>query len=117
MNLISFKSLSVRWAFVLMCCINNLLAGNPIRKGLPEYGIRDCHIYIEKGRYYMVGTEIAPPGEDKEGISLYESKDMKKWKKTVLLVDRKSIPADSWYKDGFDSPEIHKINGRYVLCF
>ena len=88
MNLASFKCLFNKqiFLFLLVClCLESALAGNPIRKGLPEYGIRDCHVYVEKGRYYMVGTEIAPPGEDKEGISLYESKDMKKWKKTRVL--------------------------------
>ena len=71
---VSFKSLSGRWIFLflLVCyCVEGTLAGNPIRKGLPEYGIRDCHIYVEKGKYYMVGTEIAPPGENKRRQYLY----------------------------------------------
>lgn len=92
-------------------------AHNTIKTGLPEYGIRDCHVIIDDGKYYMTGTEIAPPGEEKRGITLYESSDMKKWKSVRLIVDRNSIPEDSWYRDAFDSPEIHKINGKYVLCF
>ena len=119
MNRLFFKLLSVRWLVLisLMFCFNSAISENPIRKGLPDYGIRDCHVFVEDGKYYMVGTEIAPPGEDKKGISLYESKDMRKWKKVSLLIDRDDIPSDSWYKDSFDSPEIHKINGNYVLCF
>lgn len=119
MNLRSLRKSLLRWSLLLVCtfCSGSAMSENPIRDGLPAYGIRDCHVVTENGKYYMVGTEIAPPGEDKAGISLYESRNMRKWKKISLLVDRKGIPADSWYKDGFDAPEIHKINGRYVLCF
>lgn len=103
--------------FIVLFCTEVADAHNPIKTGLPEYGIRDCHVIIDDGKYYMTGTEIAPPGEEKRGITLYESSDMKKWKSVRLIVDRNSIPEDSWYRDAFDSPEIHKINGKYVLCF
>ena len=51
MNLASFKCLFNKqiFLFLLVChCLESALAGNPIRNGLPEYGIRDCHIYVEK---------------------------------------------------------------------
>lgn len=114
-----YDRLLCRMLFAVTVLFNIGLVGaqNPIRNGLPEYGIRDCHVIVDNGKYYMVGTEIAPPGEEKKGITLYSSNDMKDWKAVSLLIDRNSIPNDSWYKDAFDSPEIHKINGKYVLCF
>ena len=90
---------------------------NPVIGGLPEYGIRDCHVALSDGLYYMVGTEIPAPGKAKEGISLYVSRNLKNWRKTSVLIDRKDIPQESWYRDGFDAPEIQKIGGRYVLSF
>lgn len=102
---------------IILLYKGSIYGQNPIRTGLPEYGIRDCHVIVENGKYYMVGTEIAPPGEEKKGITLYVSNDMKTWKTVSLLIDRNRISRDSWYRDAFDSPEIHKINGKYVLCF
>ena len=104
-------------AMILWCSFVFVGAKNPIRAGLPEYGIRDCHVIFENNRYYMTGTEISAPGKPKEGIALYESRDMKRWERCAVLLDRDNVAADSPYRDGWDSPEITKIDQRYVLTF
>lgn len=104
-------------AIGIICIVQKVYSGNPIREGLPEYGIRDCHILYHKGSYFMVGTEIAPPKEEKKGITLYSSSDLKQWNKKTLLINRDSIDVDSPYRDGWDSPEIHYIKGKYILSF
>ena len=103
--------------FGIALLIPKAYSDNPIRNGLPEYGIRDCHILYDKHSYFLVGTEIAPPGEEKKGITLYASSDLKKWRKQALLISRDSIPVDSRFRDGWDSPELHHIRGRYILSF
>lgn len=103
--------------FSLALLIPNAYPGNPIRDGLPEYGIRDCHILYDNHSYFLVGTEIAPPGEEKKGITLYSSPDLKKWRKQALLISRDSTANDSRHRDGWDSPELHRIRGQYILSF
>lgn len=59
---------------------------NPIGLGLSRYGIRGCQVTADDGKYYMTGTEISHFGEEKQSITLYESRDMKKCKAVKLMV-------------------------------
>ena len=90
---------------------------NPITKGLNPYGQRDFHITTEGKSYYLVATEMQEPGTEKRGIVLYNSKNLKEWTEIAILIDRNTINMNSWYKDEFKAPEIHKIRGKYYLSF
>ncbi len=94
-----------------------LEAQNPIRNGLPEYGIRDCNIYYEAGTYYLTATQAPAPDAIRDGVWLYQSRDMKSWQRTEQLISRDDVAETSPYRDGWDSPKISKIGGRYVLTF
>ncbi len=103
--------------FFLLFFTTIVQSQNPIYDGMPTYGIRDCHIICDGGKYYLTGTEVASPGEPKEGINLYVSSNLKRWEKHTLLINRDDIDSTSPYRDGFDSPEITKIDNRYILTF
>jgi len=90
---------------------------NPIRNGLNSYGQKDFHIYQENGYYYLVATEYTNTYWPKRGVMLYKSTDMVNWQEEKLLINRYSLPDTVWYKDTWSAPELHKINGSYILTF
>jgi hypothetical protein len=91
---------------------------NPLwRTGLNSYGASDFFIWQEEGRYFLVATEVPNNEWGKRGIILYASEDMIHWYEDSYLINRKSIPEDAWYKDGFGQPEVHAIGGKYYLTF
>jgi hypothetical protein len=90
---------------------------NPIRNGLNSYGQKDFHIYQENGWYYLVATEYTNTYWPKRGVMLYKSADMVNWQEEKLLINRYSLPDSVWYKDVWSAPELHSVNGSYVLTF
>ena len=91
---------------------------NPLwRTGLNSYGASDFHIWKEEGTYYLVATELPNNEWGKRGIILYSSGDMIHWQEEAYLLNRHSIGADAWYRDGFGQPEVHRYKGKYYLIF
>jgi xylan 1,4-beta-xylosidase len=94
---------------------------NPISGGLDPRGVRDCQIFREAGRWYMVPTAWPHwPWQEKNGIlnpgvTLYSSANLLDWKLEGVLVP--NPPADRWYAKRFWAPEVHRINGKYYATF
>ena len=93
---------------------------NPISNGIDPNGVRDCQIFRDGGKWYMVATSwpvwdnnICP----NPGVRIYSSDTLTEWKNEGLLIDRKKLAPNVWYLDRFWAPEIHKINGKYYLTF
>ena len=93
---------------------------NPIKNGI-EGGMRDCQVFEDKGKYYLIGTSSPffgyRTGKPSPGIKIYSSDDLLNWKYEKLLIDRSKLDSAVWYLDRFWAPEIHKINGKYYLTF
>jgi len=90
---------------------------NPISEGLNSHGIRDCQVFREGGRWYLVGTEVPNPEWGKRGVVLYGSDDLLRWQEEAFLIHRPRLPKDVWYRDRWWAPEIHRIGGRFYLLF
>ena len=90
---------------------------NPIGHG-DARGIRDAQILRHADKWYLTGTVPGfYMGEDNPGVRLFESDDLLNWRDAGLLIDRRTIPDDAWYRDRFWSPELHQWRGRWYLTF
>jgi beta-xylosidase len=92
---------------------------NPIKNGI-DGGMRDCQVFEDDGRYYLVGTSYPFWYWSKEknpGVKIYSSDDLLNWKFEKLLIERSKLDSTVWYLDRFWAPEIHKIKGKYHLLF
>ncbi len=87
---------------------------NPI---CPEIikNIRDPFILLEGDKYYLTGT--TPPYWDgkSEGVMLWSSDDLLNWKEERIILHRNTAKSDSWFRDYWWAPEIHKKNGKFYL--
>lgn len=90
---------------------------NPIREELNVFGVKDFFLHREKETYYLVGTQYKNPFEQKTGISLYQSNNIRQWKAVAQILDTKDISKKSWYLDIFNAPEIHSYKNKYYLIF
>jgi beta-xylosidase len=90
---------------------------NPITDGLNSYGVKDVDIIGDGGNWYLVATEMRVPAQQKRGLVLYRSADLVHWREVAVLLDRRTIAADAWYRDGWLAPEIHKRKGKYYAIF
>ncbi len=94
---------------------------NPISSGLDPHGVRDCQIFRDNGRWYMVPTAWPHwPWQEKDGIlnpgvTLYSSANLTDWKYEGVLVPHPS--PERWYAKRFWAPEVHRINGKYYATF
>lgn len=92
---------------------------NPIRNGIDK-GMRDCQVFEDGGKYYLIGTSYPFWYWQKEknpGIKIYSSDDLLNWNFEKLLIDRSKLDTTVWYLDRFWAPEIHKLQGKYYLLF
>jgi len=83
----------------------------------PGVNVRDTVILPDEGKFYSIGT--CPPywqGAN-PGVKLFSSDNLVDWKFETMLIDAAKLPPDSWYKDRFWAPELHKIKGKYYLTF
>ncbi len=79
---------------------------NPIRNGIDK-GMRDCQIFEDGGKYYLVGTSYPFWYWQKEknpGVKIYSSDDLLNWKFEKLLIDRSKLDTTVWYLDRFWAP-------------
>jgi beta-xylosidase len=90
---------------------------NPITDGLNPYGQKDFHLLSDSGQWYLVATEMRVPAQEKRGLVLYRSPDLLHWTAAALLIDRSRLPADAWYRDEWNAPEIHQWQGKYYALF
>lgn len=94
---------------------------NPIGDGIDAKGVRDCQIFRDEGRWYMVPTAWPHwPWQEKgdvlnPGVTLYSSDNLTAWKSEGVLLPRPS--AEKWYAKRFWAPEIHRIRNRYYATF
>ena len=87
---------------------------NPICTGVIN-NIRDPFIMLDNNRYYLTGT-IPPYWDGKsEGVKLWVSDDLLNWEEIGFILRRDVADANSWFRDYWWAPEIHKKNGRYFL--
>lgn len=87
---------------------------NPI---CPEVvkNIRDPFIMLEGDRYYLTGT--TPPFWDgnSQGVFLWSSDNLLDWKEEKFILHRSVADGNSWFKDYWWAPEIHKKDGKFYL--
>ena len=77
--------------------------------------IRDPFIIPENGIYYLTGT-IPPYWDGKsEGVKLWKSRDLLNWEEIGFILHRSAANENSWFRDFWWAPEIHKKNGRFYL--
>lgn len=72
----------------------------------------DPFILLHDGTYYAYGTHAA------NGIEVYTSDDLKKWKvpgggSSFLALDKKDVWGDRW----FWAPEVYCINGKFYMYY
>ena len=64
-------------------------------------------ILLHDGVYYAYGTHAA------DGIEVYTSKDLKRWKRHGLALNKEDVWADS----RFWAPEIYEIHGKFYMYY
>lgn len=111
---------------LLMCCDGGVyaadMASTPSAEFVyqnpnPAVNVRDTVILPDNGMFYSLGT--CPPywqGAN-PGVKLFSSPNLLDWKFETMLIDASRLPQDTWYKDRFWAPELHKIKGKYYLTF
>ena len=67
----------------------------------------DPFILLHDGVYYAYGTHAA------DGIEVYTSKDLKRWKRHGLALNKEDVWADS----RFWAPEIYEIHGKFYMYY
>ncbi len=94
---------------------------NPISDGLDPHGVRDCQVFRDADKWYMVPTAWPhwPRQETfgiyNPGVVIYSSANLLQWKFEKVIV-----PAggpDKWYHRRFWAPEVHKLKGKYYATF
>ena len=90
---------------------------NPIVNGLSSYGVRDCHVFREGGRWYLTATENPNPEWGQRGVILYSSDDLLNWREEAFLIARRSLESSLRYVDEWLAPEVQAIGGRYYVVF
>jgi len=87
---------------------------NPIGADVIK-NIRDPFIILEGDIYYLTGT-IPPYWDGKsEGVKLWKSSDLLHWEEIGFILHRSVANDNSWFRDYWWAPEIHKKNGRFYL--
>ena len=77
--------------------------------------IRDPFIILEDDTYFLTGT-IPPYWNGKsEGVKLWKSQDLLHWEEIDFILHRSVANDNSWFRDYWWAPEIHKKNGRFYL--
>lgn len=111
---------------------DSMYTGSVITKGLLpkikpiwEVHLRDAVVIVGgDGNYYMTGSSGENIWKYADGVELWQSKDLKKWKYLGLIW---TIEKDgAWEKNWADlkgkpvraiwAPEIHFLKGNYFIC-
>lgn len=76
-----------------------------------EIHIRDPFVFLENGKYYLLGTTGDDPWGKASDLTLYVSDDLEQFERKCVLVNDGSL-------DGYTNiwaPEMHKYRGKYYL--
>lgn len=84
---------------------------------LNEINIRDPFVLPYKGKYYLYGTRVGKPSQDKawgeqSGFDVYVSEDLKEW------IGPKSVFKKNnnfWGERDFWAPEVHYYNDKFYM--
>ena len=76
-----------------------------------EIHIRDPFVFVENGKYYLLGTTTDDPWGAGSDLTLYSSCDLENFKKERSLVTDGCLDSytNIW------APELHKYRGKYYL--
>lgn len=83
--------------------------------------MRDTHIIPNEddGKFYAIGTYYwgGADADGDAGFRLYISENMKDWEPGPWIMKQSEIPEETWYRELFWAPEIHKINGKWYFTY
>lgn len=76
-----------------------------------EIHIRDPFVFVENGKYYLLGTTGDDPWGKASDLTLYVSDDLENFERKCVLVNDGSLDSytNIW------APEMHKYHGKYYL--
>lgn len=112
-----------RFLYILLLCLaltgcaREIVHTFEYQNPLLSLTFRDTDILPDGGLYYAVGTCTPVWGGQNPGVKLYVSNDLVHWHFDRLLIDAAKLDSNVWYRDRFWAPELHKINGKYMLSF
>ncbi|MBO7741461.1 MAG: family 43 glycosylhydrolase, partial [Victivallales bacterium] len=87
-----------------MCFLITVLQGFCGGKPVP---LADPFILLHEGVYYAYGTYSG------EGIAVYTSTDLKRWKPAGLALNRKDVWGNQW----FWAPEVYKDGDEFIMYY
>ncbi|MET3115668.1 beta-xylosidase [Pedobacter sp. CG_S7] len=73
--------------------------------------LADPTIYLEKDTYYLYGTS------SNDGFLVYQSANLKKWKKPEKANGYALAKGDSFGSKGFWAPQVFKHNNMYYMAY
>lgn len=104
-----------RYNFLLFCIIALFITGCqstqadvPIEPKATLVPLGDPFILLYNNTYYAYGTNA------EDGIEVYTSDDLNKWKKEAKLALHKN---DTWASRWFWAPEVYHVNGKFYMYF
>lgn len=76
-----------------------------------EIHIRDPFVFVEEGKYYLLGTTGDDPWGKASDLTLYVSEDLENFERKCVMVTDDSLASytNIW------APELHKYKGKYYL--
>lgn len=90
---------------------------NPVTNGLNSYGQKDFHIFQHDNFWYLTATEHPNREWGKRGVILYTSGDLIHWREDSYLINRNSLPEETWYRDVWNAPKVFRYGSQFVLVF
>lgn len=90
---------------------------NPISAGIDPKGVRDCQIFRDNDKWYLLGGTYPhwPREGNSPGVRLYSSDDLLNWTPEKFILKRSDMDPSVWHYDRFWAAEIHKLRGKYYL--
>jgi beta-xylosidase len=102
--------------FILFLSITLFSESNDMKRGnavssvsaKDNVPLADPFILLYEGRYYAYGTHAS------DGIEVYVSEDLKRWKKEdVLALHKEDSYGDKW----FWAPEVYYVNNKFYMYY
>ena len=106
MNRYNILLFSIITLFITGC--QSTQADVPIEPKVTLVSLGDPFILLHNGTYYAYGTNA------EDGIEVYTSDDLNKWKKETKLALHKN---DTWANRWFWAPEVYYVNGKFYMYF
>ena len=106
MNRYNILLFSIITLFITGC--QSTQADVPIESKTTLVPLGDPFILLYNNTYYAYGTNA------EDGIEVYTSDDLNKWKKEAKLALHKN---DTWASRWFWAPEVYHVNGKFYMYF